>query len=213
MRILKKTTVSLFILLLAFAIYQYRSVLFPSKKEIVLPQKTKTHQETIERLHKQINYLSKKINSKKYNTRICFLIDFKLPSGKNRFFVYDLHQKSILYAGLVAHGSGNKAFTTKVVISNTVESGCSSLGSYKISYKYKGRFGNAYKLIGLDSSNNNAFKRNVVLHAYDCVPDNETYPMPICNSLGCPMVSYNFLKQLEKVINSSSKPILLHIYK
>ncbi len=213
MRILKKTTIALFILLLAFAIYQYRSVLFPSKKEIILPQKTKTHQETIERLNEQIDCLSKKINSKKYNTRICFLIDFKLPSGKNRFFVYDLHQKSILYAGLVAHGSGNKAFTTKVVISNIVESGCSSLGSYKISYKYKGRFGNAYKIIGLDSSNNNAFKRNVVLHAYDCVPDNETYPMPICNSLGCPMVSYNFLKQLEKMIDTSSKPILLHIYK
>jgi len=213
MRILRKTTISLFILLLAFAIYQYRSVLFPSKKVISSLQKTSENQATEKRLRENLTAVKRKIQSKKYNSNICFLIDFKLSSGKNRFFVYDLHQKSILYAGLVAHGSGNKAFTIKVVISNIVESGCSSLGSYKISYKYKGRFGNAYKLIGLDSSNNNAFKRNVVLHAYDCVPDYETYPMPICNSLGCPMVSNNFLKQLEKIIDTSSKPILLHIYK
>jgi hypothetical protein len=37
--------------------------------------------------------------------------------------------------------------------------GCTALGKYKIGDKYKGRFGTAYKLLGLDSSNNNAFKK------------------------------------------------------
>ncbi|HMI59775.1 MAG TPA: hypothetical protein VK518_02675, partial [Puia sp.] len=27
-----------------------------------------------------------------YNTGLCFLVDMRLPSGKNRFFVYDLHK-------------------------------------------------------------------------------------------------------------------------
>jgi hypothetical protein len=42
-----------------------------------------------------------------YNTNFCFLLDMSLPSGQNRFFVYDLKGDSILSAGIVAHGSCN----------------------------------------------------------------------------------------------------------
>lgn len=64
----------------------------------------------------------------------------------------------------------------------------------------------------LDSSNSNAFQRTIVLHAYDCVPDEEVYPQPICNSLGCPMVSYKFLEELTSIIAKSRTPILLWIF-
>lgn len=63
-------------------------------------------------------------------------------------------------------------------------SGCTSLGKYKIGGAYQGQFGLAYKLYGLDSTNSNAYQRNVVLHAYDRVPDNEVYK-EICQSSGC----------------------------
>src|ERR1700759_2399948 len=45
-----------------------------------------------------------------FNTHLCFLVDMRLPSGKNRFFVYDLDKDSILLAGLVAHGCGPHDF-------------------------------------------------------------------------------------------------------
>lgn len=150
--------------------------------------------------------------SKKLSTHYGFFIDMSQPSGRYRFFVYDFRKDSILEKGLVAHGSCNSRYLEAPQFSNTPESGCSSLGKYKVSYSYTGQFGKAYKLNGLDSSNSNAFNRFVVLHAYDCVPNSEVHPQPICNSLGCPMVSYNFLAKLSDYIDKSSKPILLWIY-
>jgi hypothetical protein len=146
------------------------------------------------------------------STRYAFMIDMGLPSGRNRFFVYDLQRGTVLHAGLVAHGSCNSRFLEEPEFSNVVGQGCSSLGRYKVGYSYNGNFGKAYKLFGLDSSNSNAFERAVVLHAYSCVPDKETDPMPICNSLGCPMISYNFLETLSSFIDRSERPVMLWIF-
>jgi hypothetical protein len=147
-----------------------------------------------------------------FNASVCFLVDMRLPSGKNRFFVYDLRGDSVLTAGLVAHGCGNRNFSDEPVFSNVDGSGCTSLGRYRVGYKYWGQFGEAYKLYGLDTSNSRAFARNVVLHAYMGVPERETYPNPICNSLGCPMVSNGFFKTLQPVIEKSGKPICLWVF-
>jgi hypothetical protein len=146
------------------------------------------------------------------NQQLCFMIDMGLHSGRNRFFVYDLTADTILHSGLVAHGSCNTSFLQDARFSNTVGCGCSAQGRYRIGYRYKGQFGFAYKLYGLDTSNNHAFERNIVLHAYDCVPDTETYPAPICNSLGCTMVSYVFLNRLTEHIQKSTRPILLWMF-
>ncbi|MES1220848.1 MAG: murein L,D-transpeptidase catalytic domain-containing protein, partial [Bacteroidota bacterium] len=85
-------------------------------------------------------------------------------------------------------------------------------GKFKVGNPYAGNFGTAYKIYGLDSSNNNAFNRNIVLHSYTCVPEQETDPIPICNSRGCPMISPGFMEQLKPLINQSKKPILLWIF-
>lgn len=56
---------------------------------------------------KQINEVKRLIKSNsKYNRRFAFFIDMKVPSGKNRFFVYDLKTDKIVDKGLVANGSG-----------------------------------------------------------------------------------------------------------
>jgi hypothetical protein len=147
-----------------------------------------------------------------FNPSICFLVDMRLPSGKNRFFVYDLRKDSVLLAGLVAHGSGRNAFSPRPVFSNVDGSGCSSLGRYRVGFRYRGQFGMAWKLYGLDSSNSRAFARNVVLHSYAAVPERETYPAPICNSLGCPMVSPGFLEMLRPLIEGSARPVCLYVF-
>jgi hypothetical protein len=43
---------------------------------------------------------------------------------------------------------------------------------------------------------NNAFKRFVVLHSHECVPETEVQD-EICQSDGCPTVSPQFLQQLK----------------
>jgi len=171
-----------------------------------------TNSKVLIKLKGKVFELNEFIKGKKYNSKTCFLADMSIESGRNRFFVYDMEKDSILLSGLVAHGSCDDGFRTDAAFSNKVNSGCSSLGRYRIGGRYKGRFGVSYKLQGLDSTNSNAFQRSVVLHPYECVPEQETYPIPICNSRGCPMVSPGFMEKLKPIINSSTKPILLWVF-
>lgn len=147
-----------------------------------------------------------------YSTRYCFLLDMRIESGLKRFFVYDLIKNSVDFSGLVAHGSCDQNFLKEARFSNTPGGGCTSIGIYKVGHAYKGQYGKAYKLYGLQNSNSNAFNRAIVLHSLSCIPDEESYPKPICNSSGCPMVSIAFLKKLSSIIDKSEKPVLLWVY-
>lgn len=147
-----------------------------------------------------------------FNTRYCFLVDMHIASGKNRFFVYNLDKDSVEIAGLVAHGSGIGTDSDTPSFSNTPNSNCTSLGRYRIGNAYNGKFGLAYKLYGLDKTNNKAFDRFVVLHSHACVPNEEVAPLPICKSWGCPTVSPAFLTQLKTYLDKSGEPMLLWIF-
>jgi len=166
---------------------------------------------TFEKLQRKAAEAASFIADNNYNNKICFLIDMSLPSGQNRFFVYDLSKDSIKNSGLVTHGRCNQYWLEGRKYGNTVGCGCSSLGKYKIGYSYKGRFGLAWKLYGLDKTNDKAFERFVVLHGHSCVPDTISED-EICQSDGCPTVSSNFLQYLKPIINESKKPVLLWIY-
>jgi hypothetical protein len=167
----------------------------------------------ITRLNEQVRNLREMISSNsKYNTKIAFLIDMKIKSGKNRFFVYDLVNDKILDEGLVAHGSGSETGTRgSLKFSNLPDSKATSLGRYSIEKAYKGVFGKAYRLLGLDQTNNNALKRAIVLHYYSAVPCEEQ-DYYISNSHGCPMVNEDFFKRIEKLIDTSKSNIIMDIY-
>lgn len=146
-----------------------------------------------------------------YNDRLCFLVNMSLPSGQHRFFVYDLKKDTLLNQGLVTHGRCNQDWLEGRKYGNTPGCGCTSLGKYRIGYPYNGRFGLAYKLYGLDKTNDKAFSRFVVLHSHECVPD-ATSGEEICQSDGCPTVAPTFLQYLKPVIDRSEKPVLLWIF-
>ncbi len=150
------------------------------------------------------------LKKNEYNQSVCFFIDLTLPSGHNRFFVYDIVKDTIQNSGRVAHGRCNQMWLEGRKYSNERGCGCSSLGKYRVGYSYKGKFGLAYKLYGLDKTNSNAFNRFVVLHSHECVPENEVHE-EICQSNGCPTASPQFLQQLKPIINQSPRPILLWI--
>ncbi len=208
---MKKKRWWIIVLVLAAAIYflprytRYRLPIGPAR-----PSPAKSQQQ-MARLRARAAALQHYNNRGQYSSTVCFLVDMAMESGKKRFFVYDLTADTIITSGLMAHGSCNTSYLETARFSNKPDCGCSSLGRYAVGNKYQGRFGDAYKLHGLDSSNSHAFNRFIVLHAYDCVPDNESL-QPICNSLGCPMVSYHFLGQLSKQVNRSRKPVLLWMF-
>ena len=62
----------------------------------------------------------------------------------------------------------------------------------------------------MDSTNNKAYERCIVLHKLVGFPEfeqNESIP----NSLGCPMVSGSTSDYLDATIQKSSKPIIMEI--
>jgi L,D-transpeptidase-like protein len=164
-------------------------------------------------LKPRLNQITQYALNNGFSTQYFFFIDMSISSGKNRFFVYEMDKDSVELEGLVSHGSCNTKFLEQARFSNTPNCGCSSLGKYKVGPSYQGEFGKAYRLYGLDTSNSNALKRGIVLHGFRPVPDEEIYPRALCNSFGCPMVSPAFLDRLSGIIEKSSKPILMWVYK
>jgi hypothetical protein len=146
-----------------------------------------------------------------YNIRYAFLADMGMKSGKKRFFLVDLQTFQILKSGLVAHGKGNEEFATDKKYSNEIGSKCTSLGIYKIGQSFSGEYGTAFKLYGLSYSNNNAFKRAIVLHAMNGIPEEELN-IPIAQTEGCPSLSPGFLKAVAPIIEKNTKPILLWLF-
>ena len=146
-----------------------------SKKKVELPiTKTTVKQagtSSIPEKTPAIIHLSHKIKAfavqNGYSTKLCFLVDMSLPSGRNRFIVYDLERGAIISSGLAAHGSCNQKFLPRPKYSNTRECGCTSVGKYKVGEFYNGQYGKSFRLYGLDKSNSNAFKRGVVIHGHD----------------------------------------------
>ncbi|MBI34252.1 MAG: peptidase [Flavobacteriales bacterium] len=158
------------------------------------------------------------VKKNKMDSTVCFLIDMKVHSGKKRFAIWDLVGDSALREIVVSHGSaGAKGLefseADKPIFSNIPSSYASSLGRYRIGKRSYSNWGiNVhYKLHGLDSTNNNAFKRIIVLHSFIGVNQSEVYPEEAPYSLGCPMVSNEDMTYLDELLKTK-KNVLMWIY-
>ena len=154
------------------------------------------------------------------NSKYCILIDMSIHSGKDRLFVHQFSNDSTLSSGLCSHGCCDKEWgaddtKTEPVFSNVSESHCSSIGKFKVGERGYSNWGiNVnYKLHGLDTTNNEALSRLIVLHSWDMVPENELYPEGTPEGWGCPAVSNKQMKYLDSLLKKSTEPVLLWIYK
>lgn len=208
-----RNLIALVLSLLLFLSVLYAITRIPkSRRAIRESHASEARAPVISALQKKISEARTYARKQQYNEELAFLIDMAEESGRNRFFVYSLSGDSIQAAGLVTHGRCNQVWLTGRKYGNEVGCGCTSLGKYKVGASYQGRFGLAFKLHGLESTNSNAFKRYVVLHSHSCVADKEIDPLPLCQSDGCPTVAPGFLQYLNRLIKDSPKPILLWIY-
>ncbi|WP_029293394.1 murein L,D-transpeptidase catalytic domain-containing protein [Chryseobacterium hispalense] len=160
----------------------------------------------------RISEIKSFVKGKNYNQDLAVFINFKIHSGKYRYFLYDLKNNKIIQKAVVAHGDGSVIKNSEALrFSNVDGSHQSSLGKYEIRESYFGKFGKAYRLDGLDPTNSNARSRAIVLHSYYCIPDKES-PNPACLSFGCPMLSKNALNETSRFIDQSKKPIILYAF-
>ncbi len=155
-----------------------------------------------------------------FNKDFCILIDMSLHSGVKRFIVWNFKKNIISNSFLVGHGCGNNPWNNDFSkdtpkFSNIDGSHCSSLGKYKIGKRANSDWGVnvKYFLHGLEPTNNNACKRFIVFHSWEVVSDQEIYPRGTPEGWGCPTISNNNFKIIDPLIKSSSKPVLMSIYK
>jgi hypothetical protein len=94
------------------------------------------------------------------------LVDFSLASRERRFYLVDIEGGKVDHMWLVAHGKGSDLANTGYLqrFSNDPGSNASSRGSYVTATPYYGKHGRSQRLIGLDSENNMALERAIVIH-------------------------------------------------
>ena len=91
---------------------------------------------------------------------------------------------------------------------------CSSLGKYQVDDRAASAWGIhvKYYLKGLESTNSNAYVRDVVLHSWEQVSDIEVFPNGTPEDWGCPAISNNTMKTVDYLIRKQKKHLLLWIY-
>ena len=148
-----------------------------------------------------------------YSTEYYILVDFSIPSGKKRFFIYDLQSVQRVASSYCMHGSGQGNTDAKPKSSNEFGSGCSSLGRYIMVGKGT-KFKSCIRLRGLDKSNSLAEMRGILIHSAGKVTrfHGETEYIPIgTESEGCFTVSRDCVSKVMEIYKGSTKkrPVIL----
>ena len=162
--------------------------------------------------------LNNRAKQHKASTRYMMLVDFSIPSNKDRFFVWDTEKDGIVYATWCAHGCGGGSTDEKPVFSNRPKSNCSSLGMYIVERGtgVSQRWGYTYHAVdGLDKTNSNARRREIIIHYWGSVTNdwqNKISEPMRCDhrSEGCFTLPEPSFWEIDKYIKSEPKRILLY---
>jgi hypothetical protein len=133
------------------------------------------------------------------------VIDYSLPSNKQRMWVFDVRNERLLYNTYVAHGK-NSGVNSANHFSNRESSKESSLGTYITKDTYIGHKGYSLNLQGLDRGfNDNAYNRRVVIHgAWYMEPDFIKKAGRAGLSWGCPAIAQTLAKPVINTIKNGS---------
>ena len=141
---------------------------------------------------------------------ILTLVDFSKPSTEERFYVFDMRHKKLLFSSLVSHGK-NSGGNYATSFSNENGSLKSSLGFFLTENTYQGKNGYSLVLNGLEKGiNDRAKERAIVIHgaAYSN-PSVIASSGRLGRSFGCPALPQAVSKPIINTINGGS---LLFIY-
>lgn len=149
------------------------------------------------------------------NTNYCLFVDYGIPSGTPRLFVWSFKDNKIVARTYVMHGPGKGSTAEKPVFSNKPGSNCSSLGRFVVTKEHGAKLKRSYRLKGLDKNNQSAFLRGLMIHRAKWVDINcwrKNIPLNGRSCQGCITVSSRGMNYLEDLINGEKKRLLLWTY-
>lgn len=144
--------------------------------------------------------------------RYCLLVDYSIPSGTPRMFVWSFEENRVVASTYVMHGPGMGSTDEKPVFSNKPGSNCSALGRFAVTHEHGNRNKSGYYIRGLDFDNQSARGRALMIHKAKWVDMNcwRTYiPLNGKCCLGCLTISSRGLEYLSRLIDGERKQMLL----
>lgn len=137
--------------------------------------------------------------------QVLTVIDYSLPSWKQRMWIFDLNRDKLLYNTYVAHGK-NSGSDTPNHFSNQPSSKATSLGTYVTKDTYIGSKGYSLNLKGLEKGfNDNAYDRRVVIHgAWYVEPNFIKQQGRAGRSWGCPSIAKTLARPVINTIKGGS---------
>ena len=149
------------------------------------------------------------------NEHYALFVNYSLPSGTPRLFVWDFHKKKIITSSYLMHGSGGGSTAERPIFSNEPGSECSSLGRFLVTKEHGQSLKRSFRLKGLDSDNKTAYSRGLMIHSAGWVNDhcwNKYIPLRRSSCQGCVTVSSKGMKYLWRLVNKEKTQLLLWSY-
>jgi len=138
------------------------------------------------------------------------IIDYEVPSYRQRLWVIDMTNGTVLHQEWVAHGMGRppgSGGTMEEALSFSNERGTlkSSLGLFLTAETYIGRHGYSLRLDGLEEDvNDNARERLIVFHGAEYVSEDRSDDHLVGRSWGCPVVRPGISRVIIDAIKDGS---------
>ena len=146
------------------------------------------------------------------NEHYALFVDYSIPSGTPRLFVWDFQQKKIVASTYVMHGPGGGSTDKRPRFSNKPGSNCSSLGRFLVTKEQGNSLKRSFRLKGLDIDNQTAYARGLMIHCSYWVDKwcwKKHIPLHRASCLGCVTVSSRGMNYLWPLISGEKKAILL----
>jgi hypothetical protein len=139
------------------------------------------------------------------NDSLLTIIDFSLPSSKDRFFVINLLNNHVVFKSLVSHGR-NSGDLYANRFSNKMQSHESALGFFITGKSYQGGQGYSLQLQGVDTGYNDRTRlRGIVIHAADyATQEYVTRYGRLGRSFGCPALPPELSRPIINLIKDGS---------
>ena len=142
----------------------------------------------------------------------CLLLDYSIPSGYPRLFVWSFEKGDVIYRAHVMHGPGKGSTKESPVFSNEFGSESSSIGRFSITKQHGKVNKNGFYLKGLDVTNSNAYRRGLMIHGSYWVSFNtwrRYIPLNRRSCQGCVATSNRNMTYLSKLIEEENRSLLL----
>ena len=149
-----------------------------------------------------------------YNTRVALFVDLSRHSGRRRFVAWDMVRMVPIFTCPVSHGSGSEMSHVRSAyarFSNEDGSHLSSLGRAVVAERYEGRYGVAYRLDGLETTNSNLRSRCVVLHGWEHTTSYPIWPRATVGSFGCPVLSRRMMARVDELLQRE-KGVIIEVF-